>query len=312
MLYGFDIGGTKIEIGVFDQNLNSLWTKRIKTPLDGYDSFLNSIVELVAEADHKFATVGQVGIGMPGFINNKRKIYSTNITAINQQPFANDLEKAIKRPIFINNDANCFAISEAFNDDFNAHQTILAVILGTGLGGGIVVNRQVLSGLNGCAGEIGHIRLPIDALNVLGQNMPILPCGCGLSGCAERYLSGSGFEWLYQYFYQQPLNAKQIIEQYYQGDSVAKQHVDRYFELLALYLGHLIMIVDAEVIVIGGGLSNFAAIYQEVPSRIAKYILPRMALPRLEKARFGDSGGTRGAALLCLKPLSIEQLYKRN
>ncbi|WP_392564470.1 N-acetylglucosamine kinase [Orbus wheelerorum] len=306
MLYGFDIGGTKIEIGVFDDALNPLWTKRIKTPLDSYYSFLQSIISLTNEADHLFSQSSQVGIGIPGFINNKRSIYTTNIPVVSHQPFASDLEKAIKRPIFINNDANCFALSEAFNDELKPYQTILAVILGTGLGGGIVVNHQVISGLNGCAGEIGHIRLPIDALNILGRDMPILACGCGLSGCAEKYLSGNGFEWLYQYFYQEPFSAKQIIERYYHGDQVAKLHVDRYFELLAAYLGHLMMIIDAEVIVIGGGLSNFDAIYQDVPSRIGKYILPKMTLPRLEKARFGDSGGTRGAALLCLKPSNIE------
>jgi len=150
MLYGFDIGGTKIEIGVFDDMLNSLWTKRIKTPLGSYQFFLDSIIELINEADHKFSQSSLVGIGMPGFINNKRNIYSTNIAVVNHQPFASDLEKAIKRRIFINNDANCFALSEAFNDDFKSDQTILAVILGTGLGGGIVVNHQVISGLNGC------------------------------------------------------------------------------------------------------------------------------------------------------------------
>lgn len=302
MLYGFDIGGTKIEIAVFDETLQQVWNKRVSTPQDSYQSFLMSIVSLIEEADSRFNCIGQVGIGIPGMIDHKnRTIYTTNIEAVKDKPFIDDLTARIGRTIEINNDANCFALSEALDDEYKDYNNIVGVILGTGLGGGIVVNRQVISGANGCAGEIGHIRLSVDMLAILGHDIPLVNCGCGLVGCCERYLSGTGFEWLYQHFYHQSLSAKQIISNYYSGDKQAEQHVDRYLELLAAYLGNLMMIVDPQLIVMGGGLSNFDEIYQQIPHRLAKYLLRQMSVPRIEKAKYGDAGGTRGAALLSLK-----------
>lgn len=301
MLYGFDIGGTKIEIGVFDQNLNQLWCKRIATPQDSYNSFLEAVISLINEADDRFMTKGKIGIGVPGIIDEKNKtVYTTNIEMVKDKPFIVDLEKAVGRSVYVNNDANCFALSEAHDQRFSNYRNVLGVILGTGLGGGLIINHQIVAGANGCGGEIGHIRLPIDSLNILGKDIPLIKCGCGLTGCCERYLSGTGFEWLYQHFYHEKINAKTIIEQYYQGHDSAKQHIERYLELLASYLGNVMMIVDAELIVIGGGLSNFDVIYQEVPQRLPKYILKQMKVPRIVKASYGDSGGTRGAALLCL------------
>lgn len=300
MLYGFDIGGTKIELSVFNDNLDALWTKRIATPLTSYRDFLNCITDLVYEADDKFSQRGLVGIGIPGFINNhQRTIYTTNIEVIQNKPFVQQLEDNIRRPVVINNDANCFALSEAFHADFQGYQTVLGVILGTGLGGGIVHQQQIISGANGCTGEFGHIRLPIDALDILGWDIPIIACGCGAKGCCEKYLSGNGFEWLYAHFYQHSLSAPTIIKHYYQGQAEAVAHVERYVELLFLYLAHLNMIIDADLIVIGGGVSQFDALYQLVPKRIANYMLKQMIVPRVEKARYGDAGGSRGAALLC-------------
>ncbi|RKS87092.1 N-acetylglucosamine kinase [Orbus hercynius] len=301
MLYGFDIGGTKIEIVVFDESLTPLWHKRIATPLTSYTAFLTSLIELIREADEKFSVQGRVGIGIPGLVNHHTgTVYSTNIAILHDKPFIRDFEHAIARSVFINNDANCFVLSEAFDDDFKSYQSVLGIILGTGVGGGIVVNQQIISGANGCAGEVGHIRLPIDVFDILGKDIPLLKCGCGLVGCCEQYLSGRGFEWLYTHFYHYTLDAPSIIERYYQGDKSAKQHVDRYLELLSAYLAHLIMIIDADLIVFGGGLSHFEAIYQHVPTRMSKYLLKQMVVPRLAKARYGDAGGARGAALLCL------------
>lgn len=301
MLYGFDIGGTKVEIAVFDKNFQQVWSKRVPTPQESYQAFLTCIESLVNEADARFSTVGKIGIGIPGMINrHNRTIYTTNINAVKDKPFIDDLEAKIGRSIEINNDANCFALSEALDEEYAHYNNVVGVILGTGLGGGIVVNRQVVSGASGCAGEIGHIRLSVDMLAILGHDIPLVNCGCGLTGCCERYLSGTGFEWLYRHFYHQSLSAKTIIEHYYAGDEQATQHVERYLELLAAYLGNLMMLIDAELIVIGGGLSNFDEIYQQIPKRITKYLLKQMNIPRIEKAKYGDAGGARGAALLCI------------
>lgn len=301
MLYGFDIGGTKIELAVFDQDLNQLWTKRIDTPKDSYQSFLNALVALINETDQRFSTKGQIGIGIPGSINDHDKtVYTTNIEAVKNKPLITDLEQAVNRPIMLNNDANCFALSEAYHQDFQQYNNVLGVILGTGLGGGIVIDHQIVNGANGCGGEIGHLSLPANMLAILGKDIPLIKCGCGLTGCCERYLSGTGFEWMYHHFYQHSLKAKTIIQHFYSEDSSAQQHVDRYLELLAAYLANVMMIIDPQLIVIGGGLSNFDLIYQEVPKRLTKYLLPRMTVPRIEKAKYGDAGGARGAALLSL------------
>ncbi|WP_392560222.1 N-acetylglucosamine kinase [Orbus mooreae] len=304
MLYGFDIGGTKIEIAVFDEHFQQIWCKRVPTPQDSYEAFLASVVSLVEEADNKFNTLGQIGIGMPGMIDHKnRTIYTTNINVVKNKPFIDDIETKLGRPIAINNDANCFALSEALDDEYHNYHNVISVILGTGLGGGIVINRQVISGANGCTGEIGHIRLPVDMFTILGHDIPLIECGCGQKGCCERYLSGTGFEWLYQHFYHESLSAKVIINNYNAGDERANEHVERYLELLAAYFGNLMMIVDAELIVIGGGLSNFEQIYQQVPQRMAKYLLKQMRVPHIAKAKYGDSGGARGAALLSLNTI---------
>lgn len=301
MLYGMDIGGSKIELAVFDKQLNKQWTKRIETPHDSYDHFLSATSELVLAADRYFDSKGDLGIGIPGIVNEKtRTVYTTNIEVAKEKPFVHDLSQHLDRRVFANNDANCFALSEAYSDDFTGYENILGVILGTGLGGGIVVEKKIISGLNGLGGEIGHIKLPVTALDLLGKDIPLLPCGCGQTGCVERYLSGPGFTWLYGYFYQQTLSAPEIITQYYQHDPKALEHVDRYLELLALYLGNVLMVIDSDLIVFGGGLSNFNTIYEQLPLRLSRYLLDRMTMPRIEKARFGDSGGARGAALLVL------------
>lgn len=302
MLYGFDIGGTKIEMAVFDLALNEIWRKRIDTPHDSYDAFLFAIINLIFEADQKFNSRGQIGIGIAGIVNQKDKtVFTTNIEMVKDKPFIRDLETRVGRDIRIDNDANCFVLSEAYNPEFNHYHSVIGLILGTGLGGGLAIDHAILSGANGCAGEIGHFKLPLNATKVLGNDIPLITCGCGQVGCSERYLSGTGFAWLYRHFYQQSLSAPEIIQRYYDQDKHAIAHVDRYLELLAMYLADILVVLDVELIVIGGGLSNFEQIYTELPKRLPRYLLKMMPPPRIEKARYGDAGGARGAALLWAK-----------
>ncbi|QIQ21066.1 N-acetylglucosamine kinase [Zophobihabitans entericus] len=302
MLYGFDVGGTKIELAVFDKELKEVWRKRVPTPHQSYEAFLDIFVTLVNEADERFQCQGTIGIGVPGIVDIQNKtVFTTNIDIAKNKPFIWDLETRLKRNIEVNNDANCFALSEAFTPELQQYQQVLGVILGTGLGGGIVTQHKIVSGLNGCAGEIGHFKLPLDCLQILGYDIPVIACGCGQKGCCERYLSGTGFTWLYEHFYQVSEAAPDIIKLYYQGQPEAVEHVERYLELLAAYLANVLMIIDADLVVIGGGLSNFDEIYHQLPNRLTKYLLKVMKPPRIEKARYGDSGGARGAALLCLK-----------
>ncbi|MGL4859725.1 MAG: N-acetylglucosamine kinase [Enterobacteriaceae bacterium] len=299
MYYGFDMGGSKIELAVFDSQLNPLWQKRLPTPRDDYDALLNTFVTLAQEADSHFGAQGQIGIGVPGIPDQvSGTVFTTNVPATRGKPFIADLQRLLQRPVKINNDANCFALSEAWHEEFRHYSPILGVILGTGLGGGLVVEGKSVMGLNTIAGEIGHLRLTLDALDILGADIPRVPCGCGKSGCFEGYLSGRGFEWLYHHFSGQSLSASAIIERYRQGETEAREHVQRYIQLLAVYMGAMLTLFDPQLVVIGGGLSNFDELYTLLPAQLPPYLYSVARLPRFEKARYGDAGGARGAALL--------------
>ncbi|TAT64681.1 ROK family protein, partial [Enterobacter cloacae] len=168
------------------------------------------------------------------------------------------------------------------------------------VGGGIVINGKPITGRSYITGEFGHIRLPVDALEVVGRDFPLTRCGCGQHGCIENYLSGRGFAWLYEHFYHQKLEAPQIITLWEQGDAQAREHVERYLDLLAVCLGNILTIVDPDLLVIGGGLSNFTAITEHLSGRLPRHLLPVARVPRIERARHGDAGGMRGAAFLHL------------
>ncbi|SQJ20976.1 N-acetyl-D-glucosamine kinase [Serratia rubidaea] len=216
------------------------------------------------------------------------------------QALPRDLAALIGREVRVENDANCFALSEAWDKEFRRYPVVFGLILGTGVGGGLIVDGKVVSGRNHIAGEFGHLRLPVDALEVLGRDIPRVACGCGHHGCIENYISGRGFEWLYAHFYQQRLSAPQIIAHYQAGEPQAQAHVERFLDLLAICLGNLLTVIDPHLVVIGGGLSNFAAIYQALPSRLPRSLLRVAKMPRIEPARYGDAGGVRGAAFLNL------------
>lgn len=299
MYYGFDIGGTKIEIGVFDEQMNEIWKKRVPTPQSSYEDFLEAVTALTLEADEKHAIKGNIGLGIPGIINRKAgTVFTTNIAVVKNKPLLHDLKLKLNRPIYADNDANCFALSEAHQNDIKHHKNVLGLILGTGLGGGLIINGQTVEGANGCGAEVGHVRLPIDAYQMIPNHPPLFLCGCGNKGCSERYLSGTGMAQLYAFLYQEPLKAQQIINRYHEKNPQALEFIDLFVEMLAAYLGSLLAVLDSDVIVLGGGLSNFDLLYLELPKRIPNYMLPNTKVPQIRKAFFGDSGGTRGAALL--------------
>lgn len=301
MNYGFDIGGSKIALGVFDSERRLQWEKRIATPHDSYDAFLRAIAALVDEADARFGAQGSVGIGIPGMPETADgTLYAANLPAACGKPLRRDLCDLLKRDVRLDNDANCFTLSEAWDEEFRHYPLVMGLILGTGVGGGLVINGKSVTGQRFITGEFGHIRLPVDALALMGFDFPLTRCGCGKIGCIENYLSGRGFAWLYQHFYHQSLSAPEIIVRWEQGDAQAVAHVERYVDLLAVCLGNILTIVDPDLLVIGGGLSNFTALTTLLPERIRPHLLPAGEVPRIERARHGDAGGMRGAAFLHL------------
>lgn len=301
MHYGFDIGGSKIALGVFDSNRRLQWEKRIPTPYEHYNAFLNAITALVAEADDRFHCQGTIGIGIPGIPETAEgTLYAANVPAATGHPLRADLSLLLNRDVRLDNDANCFALSEAWDDEFTDYPLVMGLILGTGVGGGLVLNGKSITGHSYITGEFGHIRLPVDVLEIVGRDFPLLRCGCGQIGCIENYLSGRGFAWLYNHFYQQSLTSPEIVTRWQQGEANAQEHVERYLDLLAVCLGNILTIVDPDLLVIGGGLSNFSAITDGLAPRLARHLLPVAGLPRIERARHGDAGGMRGAAFLHL------------
>ena len=304
MYYGFDVGGTKIEFGAFNEKLERVATERVKTPSDDYQLLIDTIADMVKKYDHQFKTQGTVGLGLPGMENaNDGTVLTVNIQAAKGKTLRADLQQAIGRSVALENDANCFALSEAWDEDLQNEKSVAGLILGTGFGGGFVFDGKVFSGHNNVAGEVGHMRLPIDAWFHLGDSgvAPLFDCGCDKKGCLDNYLSGRGFELLYAHYYGEKKKAIDIIQAQADGEAKAVEHVERFMELVAICFANLFTGLDPDVVVLGGGLSNYDLLYQELPKRIPKYLLSVATCPKIIKAKHGDSGGVRGAAFLNIK-----------
>lgn len=302
MYYGFDVGGTKIEFGAFNEKLERVATERVPTPTDNYELLVDTIAELINKYDAEFGCEGTIGLGLPGMEDaDDATVLTVNVPAAKGKPLRADLEAKIGRSVKIENDANCFALSEAWDEDLQGEPSVLGLILGTGFGGGFIYEGKVFSGRNHVAGEVGHMRLPIDAWFHLGDNAPLLGCGCGKKGCLDSYLSGRGFELIYAHYFGEQKKAIDIIKAYGEGEASAVEHVERFMELLAICLGNIFTATDPNVVVLGGGLSNFDLIYEEMPKRIPKHLLSVAKCPKIIKAKHGDSGGVRGAAFLNIK-----------
>jgi len=302
MYYGFDVGGTKIEFGAFNEKLERVATERVSTPTDNYELLVDTIAELISKYDNEFGCEGTIGLGLPGMEDaDDATVLTVNVPAAKGKPLRADLEAKIGRSVKIENDANCFALSEAWDEELQGEPSVLGLILGTGFGGGFIFDGKVFSGRNHVAGEVGHMRLPIDAWFHLGDNAPLLGCGCDKKGCLDSYLSGRGFELIYAHYYGEKKKAIDIIEAYREGEATAVEHVERFMELLAICFANIFTATDPHVVVLGGGLSNFDVIYEEMPKRIPKYLLSVAKCPKIIKAKHGDSGGVRGAAFLNIK-----------
>ncbi|UXI02637.1 N-acetylglucosamine kinase [Photobacterium sp. TY1-4] len=302
MYYGFDVGGTKIEFGAFNEKLERVATERVPTPGGDYDKLVNTLVEIIEKADQTFGCEGHIGIGIPGMEDAEDgTVLTSNVPAAKGRTLRKDLEQRLGRSVTIDNDANCFALSEAWDAELQGEKSVLGLILGTGFGGGLVFDGQVFSGKSHVAGEVGHTRMPIDGWFHLGENAPLFACGCEKKGCIDNYLSGRGFEQLYAHYYGEQVKAVEIIQRYEAGDDKAVEHVDRFLELLAICFANLFTALDPHVVVLGGGLSNFELLYTELPKRLPKHLLSVARVPKIVKAKYGDAGGVRGAAFLNIK-----------
>ncbi|MDH5472080.1 MAG: ROK family protein [Gammaproteobacteria bacterium] len=295
MRIGIDLGGTKIEAIALDEAGDELFRQRVATPVNDYWQVLNTIVELVNLVEQKTQQQGSIGVGTPGALSPASGLLrNSNSVCLNHQPVKQDLEKLLEREIRIANDANCFALSEATDGAAMGADIVFGVIIGTGTGAGVVVNGTVLTGPNAIAGEWGHNPLPWPA----DDERPGPECYCGKQGCIETFLSGPGMAKDYQNRTGQQLNAEQIVALAKQGDAQAETILRCYEDRMARSLAHVINILDPDVIVLGGGMSNIQRLYVNVPAQWGQYVFSDKVFTKLIAPRFGDSSGVRGAAWL--------------
>jgi fructokinase len=290
MRIGIDLGGTKTEIIVLGESGEQRLRRRVPTVRDNYAATLRTLRDLVVSAETEIGCQCSVGIGIPGITSPATGLVkNANSTWLIGQPLATDLQKLLQRPVRLANDANCFALSEAIDGAAAGADVVFGVILGTGVGGGIVIRGQVLTGQNAIAGEWGHNPLPWPQ----PDEIPGPECYCGRSGCIETFLSGPGLSADHQHLTGQLLSAEEIA-----ASPAGTQTLRRHAERLARALASVINLLDPDIIVLGGGLSNLESLYTDIPKLWLPYVFSDQVATRLLRNRHGDSGGVRGAAWL--------------
>ncbi|MBI2892643.1 MAG: ROK family protein [Deltaproteobacteria bacterium] len=292
MRIGVDLGGTKIEVIALGESDRVLEPPvRVPTPRDDYALTVRAIVGLVEALESRLGASGTVGMGIPGAISRRSGLVkNANSVWLNGKPLDRDLEVALGRPVRIANDANCFALSEATDGAARGADVVFGVILGTGVGGGLVVRGREIEGASSIAGEWGHNPLPWPA----DEERPGPPCYCGKHGCIETFLSGPALA----RDHGGGKTAHEVAALASASDPAATAALDRYVDRLARALATVIDVVDPDVVVLGGGMSNVDALIREVPSRWGRWVFSDAVDTRLVRAEHGDSSGVRGAARL--------------
>ena len=292
---GVDLGGSKIEIIALRADGHELLRRRLPTPAGDYGATLGAVVGMIKAAEDDLGESGSIGIGTPGAISRVTGLLkNANSTCLNGRRVREDLQELLGREVRIANDANCFALSEATDGSGSGAEVVFGVILGTGVGGGIVVSGRVISGVNGIAGEWGHNPLPMPR----AEDFPLAECYCGRMGCIETYLSGPSMARLHKLATGSSLAPPAIVAAAASGDREAEHTVSLYEERLARSLANVINILDPDVLVLGGGMSNIGRLYQNIPRLWERHVFSDRVDTKLARHHHGDSGGVRGAAWL--------------
>lgn len=296
MIYGIDIGGSKIEIAVFGPDFDAIDRWRIATPQGDYDAFVDAIAGLIRQADERFGADARIGLGIPGLVDNAGRSLSANVPRANGRTIAADVAGRVGRPVVSENDCRCFALSEATGGAGEGFPIMFGAILGTGAAGGLVVHGALVRGRNGIAGEYGHIQLPAALAQHYG--LPLHRCGCGLPACFESYISGPGLIRLAREFGVDAADVPAIAALWRAGDAAAIRVRDCFLDLLGAMFATVTMMVDPNVIVMGGGLSLLSDVVAGIPPAIERHLFAGFGSPAVLAARFGDASGARGAAIL--------------
>ena len=294
MRIGIDFGGTKIEAVGLDADGAVLARKRVPNP-GNYDAAVEAVAELVVFIEGETGRTGSIGMGTPGSRSPRTGLMrNSNSVYLNGRRFGDDLEARLKRPVRLANDANCLALSEATDGAAAGAKAAFAIIIGTGCGGGLVVDGRLVEGVGGVAAEIGHVGLPW----ATADEAPGPECWCGLHGCLETWVSGSGLQRDHQVRTGQALDAPAIVSAARAGDAAAAQSFDRYVDRLGRAIAMVTNLIDPDVVVLGGGMSNVAEIYDRLPAVVERYAFSDRWEGRIAPAVWGDASGVRGAARL--------------
>jgi fructokinase len=303
LLIGVDFGGTKIEAAALDPRGDVLARLRRPTPRDDYAASLDAVADLVAALERDLGRRGTVGVGIPGSVSPASGLVrNANSVWLNGRPFDRDLEKALGRPVRVENDANCFVASEAADGAAAGASIAFGVILGTGCGGGLAANGRVAPGRNRIAGEWGHNPLPWPT----ADEWPGPTCWCGKSGCLECWLSGPGLAEDHRRRTGRACAAEDVVAWMRAGDAPAGATFEAYVGRLARGLAHVVNILDPDVIVLGGGLSLLPELYPGLPERIAGWVFSDSCATPIRRNQHGDSSGVRGAARLWADPAELK------
>ncbi len=302
MKVGIDLGGTKIEAVAIDEQNQLLWQQRLATPQQDYQAILQTIKQLLINMGEAFPVTKKlpVGIGTPGSSDHTGAMKNCNTTALNGQLLLQDLQKTLQRPVRIANDANCFALSEAVIGAGKNKPVVFGVIIGTGVGGALIVNQQLITGINGVSGEWGHNPMP---LNLLKKPLENRSCYCGKTDCVEAYLSGRGLSLTYQKITGDCLSAQDIAllatsSKPLKNQQAAIQALEMYYQQFAAAISTVVNIIDPDIIVLGGGLSNLSNIAKKVSAHWGDFIIGGSVKTIITQAKGGDSSGVFGAAWL--------------
>jgi fructokinase len=293
---GVDLGGTKTEIVALVPDGSEALRRRVATPQTGYDAIVTAIRDLVRAAEADIGAAGSVGVGIPGAVSPRTGLVkNANTTVLNGKPFAADLAAALARPVRLDNDANCFALSEAVDGAGRGARCVFGVILGTGVGAGIAIDGRVHKGRHLVAGEWGHNPLPWPSVPELTEAPP---CYCGKSGCIETWVSGPAFAADHARATGVYLPAPDILEHAAAGDAAAEASYQRYVYRLARSLAHVVNVLDPDAIVLGGGMGQVDRLTEDLPILMPAYVFSDHCDTPIVRPRHGDSSGVRGAARL--------------
>ena len=294
MRIGIDFGGTKIEAVGLDADGAILARKRVPNP-GAYDAAIGAVAELVAFIESESGRVGTIGMGTPGSRSPRTGLMrNSNSTYLNGRRFGDDLEARLGRSVRLANDANCLALSEATDGAAAGAKVAFAIIIGTGCGGGLVVDGSLVEGVGGVAAEIGHISLPWPS----AEEAPGPKCWCGLYGCLETWVSGSGLQRDHLERTGQALDAPGIVAAAHLGEAASVESLDRYVDRLGRAIAMVTNLVDPDVFVLGGGMSNVTELYERLPAVVERHAFSDQWAGRIAPAVWGDASGVRGAARL--------------